>query len=173
MCGVYPVIHCDKINGIIVDEDFMRNWAKDAGTQRREGKCPFPLQMPFVKLHTNPHKHWCFTFVCDASHVINKPALFISLPPATSSQTLLLSFFSCCILYCPGFPLCPVIHLPLFPLCLLRSLSVQQGHWNPTAKQRGFENFNRFPAEVCSNVLQSTFNSLVVAVTCGNGIMRS
>lgn len=117
VCDVYPVIHRDRINGIIVDEDFMRNWAKDAGTQRREGKCPLPLQMPFVKLHTNPHKHCCFIFVCDASHV-NKPALFIPLPPATSCQTLLLSFFSCCILFCPGFPLCPVIHLPLFPLCL-------------------------------------------------------
>lgn len=134
VCVVCAVIHCDRINGITVNEDFMRNEAEDGwdiADTRFHDKC----------LLSNS------THMAHLSHFRNKLALlFFPLSPPPPSHTLVPLFFSCYFFFLPWVP--PAIPSSTslsFPLslslarCPARSLG-------SAAKQRAFENFNHFPA---------------------------
>lgn len=154
---VCPVTHCDRINGIIVNQDLMRKQAEDGwDTGEKRLKIPTYTTNAFYQTtHTHTDTHTLLFNVSHLCHFINKLALLFF--------SLFWSFFShprAFILFLPlsalGFPACPVIHLPLFPLCLSCSLSVQQGHWNPLQYKEPLRILTTFQKKWCKDNL-STF----------------
>lgn len=83
MCDVDPVIHRDRINGIIVDEDLMRNWAKDGWDTEKRGKMPTSttrsLTHKYAASHTNTQPDVLYLSAMHLTSLTNLPFLFLSL----------------------------------------------------------------------------------------------
>lgn len=146
-----------------------------AGTQqRRDWKYPLPLQMPFIKQYTHryssTHIHCCVMALYCLTLLTNLHFnFFLSLLLLLLTPSPFFSFFAFLALGSPGIPSTTSLSFPL-------SLSLAQHparSLGSTAKQRAFENFNHFPANGVETICPPSFNSLVVAFTCGNVIMRS